>query len=106
MKTFGRDQVLEFLAEIDQLLDEPVPLEIVGGAAALLAWRDVYLSMQASYADIPDELWERVNMDGRVKEGATRLGALWMDDSYCRAARPTTCFIASVTARSPCSSTA
>jgi hypothetical protein len=38
VKTFGRDQVLEFLAEIDELLDEPVPLEIIGGAAALLAY--------------------------------------------------------------------
>ena len=38
MKTFGRDQVLAFLVEVDELLDEPVPMEIIGGAAALLAY--------------------------------------------------------------------
>jgi hypothetical protein len=36
--TFGRDQILEFLAEIDEMLDEAVPMEIIGGAAALLAY--------------------------------------------------------------------
>jgi hypothetical protein len=38
VNTFGRDQILEFLAEIDALLDEPAAVEIIGGAAALLAY--------------------------------------------------------------------
>jgi hypothetical protein len=38
VKTYGRDQVFEFLAEIDEILAEPVALEIIGGAAALLAY--------------------------------------------------------------------
>jgi len=38
MKTFGRDQILQFLAEFDGLLAEPVAMEIIGGAAALLAY--------------------------------------------------------------------
>lgn len=38
MKTYGRDQILQFLAEIDELLDEPVAMEVIGGAAALLAY--------------------------------------------------------------------
>ena len=36
-RTFGRDQILAFLTEIDGMLHEPVVMEIVGGAAALLA---------------------------------------------------------------------
>jgi hypothetical protein len=32
VKTFGRDQVLAFLVEVDELLDEPVPMEIIGAA--------------------------------------------------------------------------
>jgi hypothetical protein len=35
--TFGREQILTFLTEIDDMLHEPVVVEIVGGAAALLA---------------------------------------------------------------------
>ena len=38
MKTYGRDQVLEYLAEIDEILAEPAAMEIIGGAAALLAY--------------------------------------------------------------------
>jgi hypothetical protein len=38
MKTYTRDQILGFLAEVDDLLDEPSTLEIIGGAAALLAY--------------------------------------------------------------------
>lgn len=38
VKTYGRDQILQFLAEIDDLLGEPVAMEIIGGAAALLAY--------------------------------------------------------------------
>ena len=38
MKTFGREELLAFLQEIDELLAEPVAIEIVGGAAALLAY--------------------------------------------------------------------
>lgn len=38
MKTFGRAEVLAFLGEIDELLDRPVAMEIIGGAAALLAY--------------------------------------------------------------------
>ena len=38
MKTYGRDQILAFLAEVDELLAEPVSMEIIGGAAALLAY--------------------------------------------------------------------
>ncbi len=38
MKTYGRDQILQFLAEIDGLLGESVAMEIIGGAAALLAY--------------------------------------------------------------------
>jgi tRNA A-37 threonylcarbamoyl transferase component Bud32 len=36
--TYDRSKLVAFLAEIDEMLDEPVPLEIVGGAAALLAY--------------------------------------------------------------------
>lgn len=38
VKTYGRDQILQFLAEIDELLGESVAMEIIGGAAALLAY--------------------------------------------------------------------
>ena len=38
MKTFGREELLAFLQEIDELLAEPAAIEIVGGAAALLAY--------------------------------------------------------------------
>ena len=38
MKTFGRDELLTFFAEIDELLAKPAAIEIVGGAAALLAY--------------------------------------------------------------------
>jgi serine/threonine protein kinase len=38
VRTFGRDQILAFLREIDSMLDEPIPMEIIGGAAALLAY--------------------------------------------------------------------
>lgn len=37
-KTYDRRELIAFLTEIDEMLDEPVPLEIVGGAAALLAY--------------------------------------------------------------------
>ena len=37
-RTFGRDEILAFLTEIDDLLTGPVVMEIVGGAAALLAY--------------------------------------------------------------------
>ena len=36
--TFGRDELLMFLQEIDDLLDGEAALEIVGGAAAVLAY--------------------------------------------------------------------
>jgi hypothetical protein len=38
VKAFGRDELLTFFAEIDELLAEPAAIEIVGGAAALLAY--------------------------------------------------------------------
>jgi hypothetical protein len=38
VKTFGRDELLTFFAEIDDFLSEPAAIEIVGGAAALLAY--------------------------------------------------------------------
>jgi hypothetical protein len=38
VNTYGRDQILAFLAEVDELLAEPVSMEIIGGAAALLAY--------------------------------------------------------------------
>lgn len=38
MKAFGRDELRLFLAEIDELLAVPAAIEIVGGAAALLAY--------------------------------------------------------------------
>ncbi len=38
MNTFGRDVLLSFLAEIDEILEEPAAIEIIGGAAALLAY--------------------------------------------------------------------
>jgi len=38
VRTFGRDQILAFLREIDNMLDERTPMEIIGGAAALLAY--------------------------------------------------------------------
>ena len=34
MKTFGREELLAFLQEIDELLAEPVAIEIIGGAAS------------------------------------------------------------------------
>jgi hypothetical protein len=40
MKIYGRDQILQFLAEVDELLNEPVAIEIIGGAAALLAYAE------------------------------------------------------------------
>ena len=36
-RTFSRDEILAFLTEIDDLLTGPLAMEIVGGAAALLA---------------------------------------------------------------------
>jgi len=36
--TFGRDEILAFLAEVDSELDGPAGMEIIGGAAALLAY--------------------------------------------------------------------
>ena len=38
MRTFGRDELLAFLRQIDEQLEEPVTMEIIGGAAALLAY--------------------------------------------------------------------
>jgi hypothetical protein len=38
VKTYGRDQILQFLGEVDELLGEPAAMEIIGGAAALLAY--------------------------------------------------------------------
>jgi hypothetical protein len=38
MKTYGRDDILRFLAEIDEQLFAPAAIEIIGGAAALLAY--------------------------------------------------------------------
>jgi serine/threonine protein kinase len=35
-RTFGREQILAFLTEIDGMLHEPVVMEMIGGAAALL----------------------------------------------------------------------
>jgi serine/threonine protein kinase len=35
---YGREQLVAFLSEIDEMLDGPAPMEIVGGAAALLAY--------------------------------------------------------------------
>lgn len=37
-QSFGRDEILAFLGEVDNLLDECVGMEIIGGAAALLAY--------------------------------------------------------------------
>jgi hypothetical protein len=36
--TFGRDEILAFLADVDGKLDGPAGMEIIGGAAALLAY--------------------------------------------------------------------
>jgi hypothetical protein len=36
MKTFGREELIAFLRQIDEQLEEPVAMEIIGGAAALL----------------------------------------------------------------------
>lgn len=36
--TFGRDEILAFLREIDSRLNRPAGMEIIGGAAALLAY--------------------------------------------------------------------
>jgi len=38
VKTYSRDQILQFLSEVDELLNVPAVLEIIGGAAALLAY--------------------------------------------------------------------
>jgi hypothetical protein len=38
MRTFGRDQIFRFLSEIDEQLEGPVVMEVIGGAAALLAY--------------------------------------------------------------------
>ena len=64
MKTYGRDQVLEFLAEIDEILAEPVALEIIGGAAALLAY-----GARNSTKDIDSF----ASIDERIRQAATRV---------------------------------
>jgi hypothetical protein len=38
VKTYDRQQILQFLGEVDELLGEPAVLEVIGGAAALLAY--------------------------------------------------------------------
>ena len=38
MKTYDRDQILRFLFEVDERLTKTAVLEIIGGAAALLAY--------------------------------------------------------------------
>ena len=64
MKTYGRDQVLEFLAEIDDILAEPVALEIIGGAAALLAY-----GAQSATKDIDSF----ASIDEKIRQAATRV---------------------------------
>ena len=57
MKTYGRDHVLAFLAEVDELLAEPVPMEIIGGAAALLAYGAVSPTKDIdSFVDIDERI--------------------------------------------------
>lgn len=38
MKTYNREHILRFLIEVDEMLDESVAMEMIGGAAALLAY--------------------------------------------------------------------
>ena len=63
MKTFDRDEVLAFLAEIDEMLAEPAAMEIIGGAAALLAY-----GAHSATKDI-DSL---ANIDERIQHSCVR----------------------------------
>jgi hypothetical protein len=63
VKTFDRDEVLAFLAEIDEMLAEPAAMEIIGGAAALLAY-----GAHSATKDI-DSL---ANIDERIQQAARR----------------------------------
>ena len=38
MNTFGKDELIAFLHEVDELLTAPATIEVIGGAAALLAY--------------------------------------------------------------------
>jgi hypothetical protein len=38
MNTFGKDELIAFLHEVDEQLTAPVAIEVIGGAAALLAY--------------------------------------------------------------------
>ena len=59
MKRFNREQILEFLTEIDDHLDEPVAMEIIGGAAALLAYGAQSPTKDIdSFAGIDERIWK------------------------------------------------
>ena len=38
MNTFGKNELIAFLHEVDEQLTAPVAIEVIGGAAALLAY--------------------------------------------------------------------
>lgn len=63
MRRFGRDQILEFLAEVDEKLDGPVAMEIIGGAAALLAYGAVSPTKDIdSFTPIDEKIWKAAGL--------------------------------------------
>jgi hypothetical protein len=64
VKTYGRDQVLEFLPEIGEISAEPVALEAIGGASALLA----YGALSAT-----KDIDSFASIDERIRQAATRV---------------------------------
>ena len=67
MKRFNREQILEFLTEIDDHLDEPVAMEIIGGAAALLAYGAQSPTKDIdSFAGIDERIWKAAALASQV----------------------------------------
>lgn len=71
MRTYGRDDILRFLAEIDEQLVAPAAIEIIGGAAALLAYgaksptRDVdsFLSIDNQIQQAASQVAHRIPLE-------------------------------------------
>lgn len=78
MKTYTRDQILLFFAELDEKLSRPASLEIIGGAAALLAYgarratRDI-----DSLGDLDSEILRAVHLtEHQIPLGRTTVAEL------------------------------
>jgi Nucleotidyltransferase of unknown function (DUF6036) len=80
VKTYNRKELLSFLAKIDEQLDEPTGIEIIGGAAALIAYgahsptRDI-----DSFRSIDEKIWEAAS---RVTPGIPLQQASIADPPY------------------------